>query len=212
MCWLIPIIVGALCFLLGYLFGKSKAESSFKARMTPLEVSLNTLTKENEDLKLQLTSCQEENIKLSKLETKDLEDELAVLRKKNLDLEVKLKKCQESKGNTSVESYATSPQVQSLFNAALASQFLGKKIKEDDLTIIEGIGPKIEELFKEKGIKTWKILSETSVETLSEILNEGGSRFQMHKPNTWPRQALLAYQGKWEELKNWQDSLKGGLE
>ncbi|GIZ15156.1 hypothetical protein RCZ15_06460 [Capnocytophaga catalasegens] len=180
--------------------------------MTPLEVSLNTLSKENEDLKLQLNSCQEENIKLSKLETKELEEELEVLRKKNLDLEVRLKKCQEAKNDISIESYTVPSQIQSLFDATLASQFLGKKIKENDLTIIEGIGPKIEELFKEKGIKTWKILSETSVETLSEILSEGGSRFQMHKPTTWPRQALLAYQGKWEELRNWQDTLKGGLE
>lgn len=96
------------------------------------------------------------------------------------------------------------------FSSAAAAAVYGKTIKQDDLKVVEGIGPKIEELFNAAGIKTWKELGETSVERLQEILNEGGERFKMHNPGTWSRQSMLAYQGKWEELKEWQDTLDGG--
>ncbi|WP_269224479.1 hypothetical protein [Flavobacterium sp. IMCC34518] len=96
------------------------------------------------------------------------------------------------------------------FDSNLAFTIFGKKIIEDDLKIIEGIGPKIEELFQQNGIKTWKLLSETSVDKCQSILDSGGERFVVHSPSTWPKQAEMAYLGKWKELKEWQDNLKGG--
>jgi predicted flap endonuclease-1-like 5' DNA nuclease len=98
------------------------------------------------------------------------------------------------------------------FDANLSSSVFGKKIKENDLKIIEGIGPKIEELFNASGISTWKELSETSVERCNEILDSAGERFVIHNPTTWPNQAKLAYEGKWKELKDWQETLDGGKE
>jgi predicted flap endonuclease-1-like 5' DNA nuclease len=88
--------------------------------------------------------------------------------------------------------------------------FADKKWKWDDLKIVEGIGPKIADLLNDKGIKTWKQLSETSPERLKEILDAAGPNFQIHDPGTWPAQARLADQGKWEELKTLQDELSGG--
>ena len=98
------------------------------------------------------------------------------------------------------------------FESALAANALGKKIKENDLKIVEGIGPKIESLFNAAGIKTWFNLSQASTEKLQAILDAGGENYAMHNPSTWARQALMAYQGKWKELKDWQDSLLGGKE
>ena len=98
------------------------------------------------------------------------------------------------------------------FEPLLASNALGKKIKENDLKIVEGIGPKIESLFIEAGIKTWQHLSQASTEKLQSILDASGENFAMHNPSTWARQALMAYQGKWMELKDWQESLLGGKE
>lgn len=83
-------------------------------------------------------------------------------------------------------------------------------IKIDDLKIVEGIGPKIETLLKEGGINTWAELSEAPVDRLREILDAAGPRFQMHNPTTWPAQAKFAVEGKWEELKEYQDMLIGG--
>ncbi|MCP1382987.1 hypothetical protein [Runella salmonicolor] len=80
----------------------------------------------------------------------------------------------------------------------------------DDLEIIEGIGPKIEELLNQKGILTFAQLAQKPAESIKEILNAAGPRFQIHDPTTWPEQASLARDGKWDELKKWQDELNKG--
>lgn len=98
------------------------------------------------------------------------------------------------------------------FNAELAASVFGRKIAENDLKVIEGIGPKIEELFNTSGIFSWKALSEISVDRCNEILHKAGERFAIHNPATWPRQARMAYEGRWQELKDWQDKLDGGRE
>ena len=82
--------------------------------------------------------------------------------------------------------------------------------KLDDLKIVEGIGPKIETLLKEGGISTWAELSEASEDRLKEILDAAGPRYQIHDPSTWPAQSKFAAEGKWDELKEYQDILIGG--
>jgi large subunit ribosomal protein L27 len=82
--------------------------------------------------------------------------------------------------------------------------------KPDDLKIVEGIGPKIETLLKEGGINTWAELAAAPVERLKEILNAAGPRYQIHDPGTWPAQAKFAAEGKFDELKEYQDMLIGG--
>lgn len=81
---------------------------------------------------------------------------------------------------------------------------------EDDLKIVEGIGPKIESILKASGIFTLAVLADTSTERLREILDDAGSRFKSRDPKTWPVQAGLAADGKLAELKAWQGELKGG--
>ena len=87
-----------------------------------------------------------------------------------------------------------------------------KTIKPDDLKVIEGVGPKIEQLMKAAGIENLAMLSETPAEKIKEILAEAGSRYQMHDPTTWPGQAKLAAEGDWDKLKEYQDRLDGGRE
>lgn len=82
--------------------------------------------------------------------------------------------------------------------------------KHDNLKLVEGIGPKIEELLNKEGIVTFRQLSEASYERLTDILRAAGTRFQMHDPESWPQQAEMAADGKWDELKAWQDDLKKG--
>jgi len=83
--------------------------------------------------------------------------------------------------------------------------------KGDDLTKIEGIGPKISGLFIAAGITTFAELAKTPVATLSDILHKAGSRYASHNPSTWPTQAQLAADGKWDELKALQVALDGGV-
>jgi len=82
----------------------------------------------------------------------------------------------------------------------------------DDLTRIEGIGPKIQELLYAANIHTFAKLAKTDTARLKGILNDAGDRFQMHEPKTWPEQAQLAADGRWEELDKLQDLLRGGRE
>jgi len=80
----------------------------------------------------------------------------------------------------------------------------------DDLTKIEGIGPKIAELFKAAGLKTFADVANASQNTMKKILSDAGPRFQTHDPGTWARQSSMAALGDWKNLKKWQDELDGG--
>jgi small subunit ribosomal protein S16 len=80
----------------------------------------------------------------------------------------------------------------------------------DDLTKIEGIGPKIAEALQAAGIATFAQLAESNPEKIKEVLDAAEGNFAAHDPGTWPQQAQLAAEGKWDELKAWQDELDGG--
>lgn len=86
-----------------------------------------------------------------------------------------------------------------------------KKTAADDLKKIEGIGPKIAQLLNDAGIVTFADLSKAKVKMLKEVLTNAGSRYKMHNPTTWPKQAKLAASGKWDALKKLQDELNGGV-
>ena len=79
----------------------------------------------------------------------------------------------------------------------------------DDLTRIEGIGPKIEEHLNSAGIYTYQELANASSEQVRNILDQVGG-FAAHDPTTWPQQSVMAAEGKWEELQAWQIQLDGG--
>jgi large subunit ribosomal protein L17 len=82
----------------------------------------------------------------------------------------------------------------------------------DDLTIIEGVGPKIAELLNNAGITTFAQLADADDTIVQQVLTEAGSRFNVHDATTWNEQAALARDGKLDELKELQDRLKGGKE
>jgi len=84
------------------------------------------------------------------------------------------------------------------------------KASEDKLTKIEGIGPKMASVFTEAGVSTFKALSDKTPEELRAILDAAEGNFAAHDPGTWPEQAKMAAEGKWDELKKWQDELDGG--
>ncbi len=79
----------------------------------------------------------------------------------------------------------------------------------DDLKKIEGIGPKIQELLGKAGINTFNDLSREKRDDLKKLLDEGGPQYRVHEPESWPLQARLASNGKWEELQKLQNELIG---
>lgn len=85
-----------------------------------------------------------------------------------------------------------------------------KRWKQDDLTAVEGIGPKISGLLKDAGITTWRMLANTEVSKIQSILDAAGKRFKLADPATWPKQAEMAADGRWDDLQEYQDFLQGG--
>ena len=88
-----------------------------------------------------------------------------------------------------------------------------KKVAEvDDLMKIEGVGPKASEAMVAAGMNTFAKVAKATSEEISKILSDESSYLAHLDPTTWPKQAALAADGKWDELKKWQDELNGGIE
>jgi predicted flap endonuclease-1-like 5' DNA nuclease len=187
-CILIPALVGLISGVLGYLLGKMFSSNGDNSGSLSLQSDLDACRANSKSLSARIAS---------------LEADLTSAR---------------ASAKTNVQSFADSVATASAGVAAIAYDadksfaVLGKKWKQDDLKIVEGIGPKIEELYHAAGIKTWKALSETSLEKSQSILDGAGERYAIHNPGTWARQSELAYLGKWQELKDWQNTLDGGKE
>ena len=93
-----------------------------------------------------------------------------------------------------------------------AAKVAGFKLKsETDFTIIEGIGPKINQLMIDAGIDSFAQFSRTSVDDLQAVLDKAGARYRLANPGTWPQQAGLAANNLWDALKQLQDELDGGV-
>jgi len=87
-----------------------------------------------------------------------------------------------------------------------------KSGKADDLKKIEGVGPKSAEALVAAGVDTFAKLAKMKPEAISEILVEASSNMAHLNTETWPKQAQLAADGKWDELQKWQDELDGGVD
>ena len=57
------------------------------------------------------------------------------------------------------------------------------------------------------GLATFADVAASTPEKIAEIIADvkGG-----HTPDSWPKQAGMAAEGKWDELKKWQDAMDGG--
>jgi predicted flap endonuclease-1-like 5' DNA nuclease len=81
----------------------------------------------------------------------------------------------------------------------------------DDLTRIEGIGPKISSVMQAAGITTFTQLASSEVNQIGQILEDADPRLRrLADPTTWPEQAHLAAAGDWEGLTALQSKLRGG--
>ena len=193
--WLIPAV------LLGGVFGWLLAR---KSSSTTTASSLATAeTAETDRLRARVANLESVVAERDKLKG-ELDDCRATSRKDT----AAAKAAAGVQGFTSAALVAeVAPPMPDLIRAATV---LGRPVKGNDLKVVEGIGPKIEELCHAKGILTWWDLSNTEVSTLSAMLNEAGPRFQMHDPASWPQQAGLLATGAFEEFKQLTDRLEGG--
>ena len=95
---------------------------------------------------------------------------------------------------------------QTLPDVELGSAVLGRRIAQDDLKAVVGIGPAIERLCHGVGIRTWWDLARAEQETLRSMLSDAGPRFGRHDPATWSEQAKRFAEGRWEEARSFEDA------
>lgn len=175
LCILIPVLVGAICTLLGFFIGKRLGGS-------------------NHD------ECDDR--------IRRLENSLEDCKKSKAKLDAKIKSVKSTSSSTTSSFIGGAAEIP--FDASEAKTIFGRAIKENDLTIVEGIDFKIQELFHNHYIKTWKALSKCTAGKCQQILDSGGEAFAKHNPSTWANQAKMAYEGRWKELIKWHDELNRG--
>ncbi len=152
----------------------------------------DTYIRENERLKRKIVELKQEgSFKYSDNESSEIE----MLSEKILTLEAQLEVYRKSIGDKRPHGTMNS---------------ISKEIRKDDLKIVEGIGPKIEELFNKSGIFTFEQLAKMTAAEMKQILDKAGNRFHIHDPTTWAEQSAMARDNRWGELKRWQDELNKG--
>ena len=92
------------------------------------------------------------------------------------------------------EKMDTSVKAEAVFEAPA-----GEALLPDDLTLIEGIGPKINEILHAAGVNTFSDLAAMQAEKIKEILTGAGLR--LADTTSWPQQAQLAADGEMEKLQ-----------
>ncbi|WP_336515702.1 hypothetical protein [Pollutibacter soli] len=180
----------------------------FQTKAIGLEAELKKLRAENEDLKIKASNGAnaELNAIAASAESTHLQGQLADLRLKSGMLESDLVTLRQNY-LTLEEKYSA---LQDEKEKPLPFIPPAASAQPDNLKRIEGIGPKLEEMLNEHDIYTFRQLAGTSSETLQKILDEGGEQYRIHDPATWPEQAKLLAEGKFEEFDRLTLELKGG--
>ncbi len=121
--------------------------------------------------------------------------------------ERKSEKQSEKEGKSSAKAEVTKAKIEKTEEPKKESA-----VKTDDLTKIEGVGPKAAEALAAAGLNTFAQIADADADKMKTILTEASSRLSHLDTNSWPKQAKMAAEGKWDELKVWQDNVKGGVE
>ena len=190
--WMIagPVLAGVLGIVIGYLLGYATKKSPDSKR--ELEAWEQKYEAKNRELNnsIEKRNALESNISDLQTRLSNTESELA---------------SSKSKLNAVQNIASGTTQSNNSFKVEEARTAFGKEVIQDDLTIIEGITIEVASLLKQKGINTWKELANTSADRCREIVDNSGRSNEVHQPATWPEQARLAYEGKWAELRRWQN-------
>ncbi len=81
---------------------------------------------------------------------------------------------------------------------------LNSKLKKTNYQLIEGIGPKMNQLLIKEGIKSWTDLASYSPGEIRALLDKHGDKYKILDVRTWSRQASYAAKGQWGKLIQYQ--------
>jgi predicted flap endonuclease-1-like 5' DNA nuclease len=181
--WLIPA-------LLGYLWGMLQW-SRYKAKSKKAEMELSSASRRIVNLEKEVNECRMAYDKVSKEKEKLLNDKSGV----------QVSAPKQVLGSTPSQASATVAAQDIIHDT---KPIFGYAIRRNDLKIVEGIDPKIEKILGDIGITDWNLLETADINYLNSILSDAGYHLN---PSSWPYQASLARQEKWEELKEFQSKM-----
>lgn len=177
---------------------KSHSEESFKE----MENNVISLQQKLDDLKAELSNERAINGSL-RSNLSSVQAELKVMMDKEAERAIEAQK-KEQETKTEAPSEVVEVAEETKPEVVLATS------TKDDLKIIEGVGPKIEQILNDGGIHTYTDIVAKDAEEIRNILVAQSPTYAVHNPATWAEQAKLAIAGKWDELKTLQHELKGG--
>lgn len=211
---IVLLIAALLGFLIGYLLERERCRKRIALKDEEIErlnARIRRLEEEKNALTANVKGLEEEKAALRE-DARRMDDEIASLRLTIDRLEKELVVIKED-GTEGVRETAADKFTETserIKDAETAGRTPETGIKRDDLRVVVGIGPKIASLLINRGITTWKTLSETSPVYLKEILDkDGGEQFRIHNPEHWPLQAKLLDEGRWDEFRELEDRLEG---
>jgi predicted flap endonuclease-1-like 5' DNA nuclease len=204
---IIALLIAALLgFLIGYFLTKSRYVKKcllLDEEIAALQAKIRKL--EDEKLKLQADFRRTEDEKVT------LQSDFRKAEDTKLKLQADVRRMDDEIASLklTIEKLQKESRLQTEQTVLKAAEVPHARVVADDLKVIIGIGPKIARLLINRGITTWKALSETSPSVITEILlKDGGERYRIHNPETWPHQAKLLNEGRWDELKELQSKIE----
>ena len=184
--------------LAGQLQARDREIDELHGRATTLEQA----RAETDDIRAQLTAEAEQ----ARAETDELRARLAEAEQARAETDELRARLAEVEAGTDAEgdtnAAEATPATDGPPDVEGAREVLGSKVKVDDLTVVEGVGPKIAELLADAGIDSWRALGDAEVERLRLVLAEAGPRYRMHDPSSWPTQGRLLAEGRWRDFKD----------
>lgn len=222
---LFVLLVAALIgFLIGYLLERGRCRKRIAIldeEIEGLKTRIRRLEEEKSALDAKLKLAEDEKITLgtringleddkTKLrdEARGMDDEITSLKLTidRLEKEAMALKASQAGALNAARTHAVSDTP--LTAMAREETVTQEEFRPDDLEVVIGIGPKIAGLLINRGITTWKALADTSVTFIKEILDkDGGERYRIHNPDSWPHQARLLDEGRWDEFRELRDRL-----
>ena len=217
---LLPVAGLAAVTVITYIFGQRKVsqrddhieelEGTVKTRNNKIK-SLNKSLKEHE------TTLEALNTDLSQRDTtiQDLEEQVRErdehVDAANADI-AELRRQNQETMDRAVRVEARLSELQKLTQEReqeITTLKAKERAMQDDFSYLDGVGPKISAILRSAGVKTFAKLAAKEVDDLREILvAENPSLLRLSDPSTWPEQAGMAAEGRWENLKALQEDLK----
>ena len=78
-----------------------------------------------------------------------------------------------------------------------------KSSTKNDLKVIKGIGPKLEETLNSVGFNSFEQLAKMTIKDITIVLSDAGVNAKMYDISGWKAQSKLAFKGDMEAVKNW---------